>query len=259
MIRIKIPGGVLSNASGLPRWPSSTVASARATCTSPPARTSRLISCRWNSTAEALEYPLFSHGMTTREACGNTFRNITACALSGNCPREHVDAGRKSRSGLRPAWIRSSAGAEHAAEGEGRGFGLRQPTAPVSASMISGFVAVEKDGKKGFRVFSSEAGLGSQPQPDDRGADLRHRRAAADGDGDPGPHPSAAIPTASTATPRASSSWSSASGPEKFTALFQEEFDRLLALPQRPWEKLDWREPGEADVERTPMGVVRAA
>lgn len=30
-------------------------------------------------------------GLTTREACGNTIRNITACPLAGVCPREHVD------------------------------------------------------------------------------------------------------------------------------------------------------------------------
>ncbi|MGG7054012.1 nitrite/sulfite reductase [Nitrosomonas sp. ANs5] len=30
-------------------------------------------------------------GLTTREACGNTIRNITACPLTGVCPREHTD------------------------------------------------------------------------------------------------------------------------------------------------------------------------
>jgi len=29
--------------------------------------------------------------LTTREACGNTVRNICACPLAGVCPREHVD------------------------------------------------------------------------------------------------------------------------------------------------------------------------
>jgi len=32
-------------------------------------------------------------GLTTREACSNTIRNITACPLAGVCPREHVDVG----------------------------------------------------------------------------------------------------------------------------------------------------------------------
>ena len=30
-------------------------------------------------------------GLTTREACGNTIRNISACALAGVCSREHTD------------------------------------------------------------------------------------------------------------------------------------------------------------------------
>jgi sulfite reductase (NADPH) hemoprotein beta-component len=45
-------------------------------------------------------------------------------------------------------------------------------------------------------------------------------------------------------------------GDEKFRTLFIEEFERLRGLPQRPWEPLAWRQPGEAAVERTPMGVV---
>lgn len=34
---------------------------------------------------------LAAFGLTTREACGNTIRNITACPLAGICPKEHVD------------------------------------------------------------------------------------------------------------------------------------------------------------------------
>jgi sulfite reductase (NADPH) hemoprotein beta-component len=34
---------------------------------------------------------LATAGLTTREACGNTIRNVTACPLSGICPRQHVD------------------------------------------------------------------------------------------------------------------------------------------------------------------------
>src|SRR5712691_139347 len=30
-------------------------------------------------------------GLTTREACGNTVRNMTACPMAGVCPREHTD------------------------------------------------------------------------------------------------------------------------------------------------------------------------
>lgn len=34
---------------------------------------------------------LAESGVTTREACGNTIRNITTCPLAGVCPREHTD------------------------------------------------------------------------------------------------------------------------------------------------------------------------
>ncbi|MET1085072.1 MAG: nitrite/sulfite reductase [Burkholderiales bacterium] len=37
---------------------------------------------------------LAGYGLTTREACGNTIRNITACPLAGICPKEHVDVTR---------------------------------------------------------------------------------------------------------------------------------------------------------------------
>ncbi|MBS3916930.1 MAG: nitrite/sulfite reductase [Sulfuritalea sp.] len=34
---------------------------------------------------------LAEDGLTSREACGNTIRNITACPIAGACPREHTD------------------------------------------------------------------------------------------------------------------------------------------------------------------------
>ena len=39
---------------------------------------------------------LATAGLTTREACGNTIRNVTACPLSGVCPRQHVDVNEAS-------------------------------------------------------------------------------------------------------------------------------------------------------------------
>ena len=37
---------------------------------------------------------LYAAGVTTREACGNTLRNMNGCQLAGICPRERVDAGK---------------------------------------------------------------------------------------------------------------------------------------------------------------------
>ncbi len=39
----------------------------------------------------ALMRRLAAAGLTTREACNNTVRNISACTLAGVCPREHTD------------------------------------------------------------------------------------------------------------------------------------------------------------------------
>ena len=41
--------------------------------------------------APAAMQRLAEAGLTTREACGNTIRNVTACPLAGVCPREHTD------------------------------------------------------------------------------------------------------------------------------------------------------------------------
>ncbi len=45
-------------------------------------------------------------------------------------------------------------------------------------------------------------------------------------------------------------------GEEKFRTLFEEEFERARALPQRPWEPLEWREPIDAPEPTSPGGVV---
>ena len=48
--------------------------------------------CDWD--ALTTNDTLAAVGITTREACGNTIRNMSSCALAGVCPREHVDAGK---------------------------------------------------------------------------------------------------------------------------------------------------------------------
>jgi sulfite reductase (ferredoxin) len=100
-------------------------------------------------------------GITTREACGNSVRNITACPLSGVCKTEAFDAspyasammnfllghpdiqdfGRK----FKPAF----SGCEH------EGCGLVQ-------LHDGGFVTRIKDGKRGFKVVVG-GGLGAVP------------------------------------------------------------------------------------------------
>ena len=44
-------------------------------------------------------------------------------------------------------------------------------------------------------------------------------------------------------------------GEDTFRKLFAEEFERALAMPQRPWKPVDWRSPDEAAAPTTPAGV----
>jgi len=44
---------------------------------------------------------LASAGLTTREACANTIRNVSACALAGVCPREHTDVNHHLQTAVR--------------------------------------------------------------------------------------------------------------------------------------------------------------
>jgi len=99
-------------------------------------------------------------GLTTREACGNTVRNVSACFLAGVCPAEHADV---------------SVHARQFAE-----FYLRHPLTQqfprkfkvvfsgcdtdcgLSGMHDAGFIATHKDGKPGFRVWAA-GGLSSQP------------------------------------------------------------------------------------------------
>ena len=100
-------------------------------------------------------------GLTTREACGNTIRNITACPLTGVCSREHTDISqhlngtvrhflRKPLNQLMPRKFKISfSGCE----------------SDCAQAMIHdlGVVAVKnQDGKFGFKVLVG-GGLGHKP------------------------------------------------------------------------------------------------
>jgi len=100
-------------------------------------------------------------GLTTREACGNTVRNVTACPLAGISPTEAFDvtpyADAVSRYFLR----------NPIAQNLPRKFkiafeGCREDHARVRIHDI-GAVAVLRDGRRGFRLYIA-GGLGAQPR-----------------------------------------------------------------------------------------------
>lgn len=90
MVRIKVPGGKLSSeqliavAEALEQY----VPDGKAHITT---RQDLQIHYMPLKDTPAVLRHLARVGLTTREACGNTVRNVTVCPLAGVCQREHVD------------------------------------------------------------------------------------------------------------------------------------------------------------------------
>ncbi len=197
---------------------------------------------------------LYAGGLPTREACGNTLRNMTACALSGSCPKEHVNAAQVATQ-LATAWIRNPLVQHMPRKMKYSVSGCDTDCAFAPIHDI-GFIAVEKDGAKGFRVLAG-GGLGAQPR-----VAVQVVEFATEND----------LPTVVEALVRLHQRYSDRVnrnaarlkflvkrfGEVKFLALFDEEFSRLKGLPQRPWQPLVWRKPSDAVVARNPLGVLKA-
>lgn len=251
MVRIKIPGGVLPLA-----WVTTVAEFNRRFCQGDVHITTRQDIQTYfvplERSAEALEF-LYSRGMTTREACGNTFRNITACALAGSCPREHVDAGQVAER-LAGTWIRQPLVQHMPRKAKIAVSGCATDCAATNIHDL-GFIAAHRGDAKGFTVLAG-GGLGGQPRPAVTVLDFIPEEDLA-----------TAVETLARLHQRYSDRVNRNTarikfvvkrfGVEKFRTLFQEEFERLRGLPQRLWAPLAWRRPEEAEVERTPMGIVR--
>lgn len=99
-------------------------------------------------------------GLTTREACSNTIRNITACPLAGVCPREHVDVG-THLDGATLHFLRNPLTQQMPRKFKISFSGCE---ADCAQSMLhdAGVVAVNKDGRHGFMVKAG-GGLGHKP------------------------------------------------------------------------------------------------
>ncbi len=251
MIRIKIPGGILPM-----EWARVIARANREYAGAHIHITTRqdiqIYSVPLKNTP-ALLGMLFSDGVTTREACGNTLRNMTACMFSGACPREHVDAGRVADR-LARMWIRHPL-VQHMPRKfkvSVSGCATDCGAAPIHDM---GLIAVERDGKKGFRVLAG-GGLGGVPVTAVEVLPFAEEHE---------------LPAALEALARLHQRYSNRKnrnaarikfvlrrfGEEKFLTLFREEFERVRAMPQRPWEALAWRTPSEAPEPMSPGGVFR--
>lgn len=108
----------------------------------------------------ALLRHLATYGLTTREACGNTVRNITTCALAGSCPREHVDVTTHLEGAVK-RFLRHPL-TQHMP----RKFkiSISGCEADCAQGMMHdvGVVATHKDGRFGFKVMAG-GGLGHKP------------------------------------------------------------------------------------------------
>lgn len=252
MVRIKIPGGRLS-----PAWLRTIGAANRQFAQGDAHLTTRqdiqIYSVALDRSAELLSL-LYSNGVTTREACGNTIRNLTACALAGACPRELVDAG-KVADQLARAWIRHPLVQNMPRKMKFTVSGCATDCGHSSIHDL-GLIAVEQDGAKGFRVMVG-GGLGSLPRP---AVEVLPFVAETD------------LPAVVEALARLHQRYSdrrnrNASrvkfvvkrfGEAKFRTLFVEEFERVRDLPQRPWDGLEWHDAFDAPVSRAPVGLIAA-
>ncbi|CAI2718116.1 sulfurtransferase TusA family protein [Nitrospina watsonii] len=103
---------------------------------------------------------LAAHGITTREACGNTVRNVTACHKAGTCKEETFDvlpyARAVSRFLLRHPLTQNLPRKFKISVGGCNGCGL----SPIHDIGLNGVV---REGQRGFRMVIG-GGLGSSPR-----------------------------------------------------------------------------------------------
>jgi len=104
---------------------------------------------------------LAAAGITTREACGNTVRNVTGCPIAGVCRDETFDVTPYAK-----ACARFLLGHKDT-QNFGRKFkvsfsGCAENACALAMMHDIGYVAKVRDGKRGFEVFVG-GGLGSVP------------------------------------------------------------------------------------------------
>jgi len=99
-------------------------------------------------------------GLTTREACGNTVRNVNACFLAGVCPAEHADVTVHARQ-FAEFYLRHPLTQQFPRKFKVVFSGC-DTDCGLSGMHDIGFIATHKDGRPGFKVWAA-GGLSSQP------------------------------------------------------------------------------------------------
>lgn len=99
--------------------------------------------------------------MTSREACGNTVRNMSSCALSGVCPKEHIDVAAHI-DGATQHFLRNPLNQQMPRKFK-ISFSACESDCAQSLLHDAGIIAVKKDGQHGFMVKAG-GGLGHKPR-----------------------------------------------------------------------------------------------
>ncbi len=100
---------------------------------------------------------LAAAGLTSREACNNTVRNVTDCPLSGVCPREHVDI--TPYQNLAVTHFLRHPLTQHLPRKFKMSFSGCESDCAQGMIHDLGVVAVNRDGKFGFKILAG-GGLG---------------------------------------------------------------------------------------------------
>lgn len=100
-------------------------------------------------------------GLTTREACNNTVRNISSCPLAGVCPSEHVDI--RQFLDLAVRYFLRHPLTQHLPRKFKISFSACEADCAQGMIHDLAVIAVKHDGKFGFRILAG-GGLGHKPR-----------------------------------------------------------------------------------------------
>ena len=109
----------------------------------------------------AAMHRLADAGLTTREACGNTIRNMTACPLAGVCPKEHVNVGHHVKEAT-AHFLRNPLNQQLPRKFKISFSGCEADCAQAMMHDC-GLIAMTKHGQQGFSVRAG-GGLGHKPR-----------------------------------------------------------------------------------------------
>ncbi len=252
MVRIKIPGGILSFDQAR------VVADVNEKFAGGPKHihvtTRQDIQLYYIKTDDTPEFvrELYAGGVTTREACGHTLRNMNGCMLAGICPREHVDADKVAEQ-IAHMWLRHPL-VQHMPRKFKVSVSGCETDCGASGIHDMGLVATARDGRKGFVLYGG-GGTGGIAIAAVKLLDFIEEQ-------DVGTALEALVRLHHRYSNRINRNQARIKflikrfGADKFRTLFLEEFERLRGLPQRPWKPLEWRAPDDAPEPTSPGGVV---